>query len=59
MGVCYGDLHKQEQAWPLLTELFPPSAEIDHEKINEKKEAKRLERLAIMKVKKKRKMSPK
>lgn len=59
MGVCYGDMHKQEYVWPILSELFLPSAEVDHEKINEKKEVKRLERLAMMKTKKKRKMSPK
>ncbi|EMG45339.1 TRZ1 Ribonuclease Z [Candida maltosa Xu316] len=57
MSVRYGDLHKQEQIWPILSKIFEPSTELDTEKINEKKEAKRLERLELMDQKKKRRKS--
>ena len=55
MSVRYGNMHTQEKVWPILKETFKPNSEVDVEKINEKKEIKRIERLAFMGKKKKKK----
>ncbi|EER30146.1 hypothetical protein CTRG_06186 [Candida tropicalis MYA-3404] len=55
MSVRYGNMHTQEKVWPILKETFKPNSEVDVEKINEKKEIKRIERLAFMEKKKKKK----
>ncbi|RCK54539.1 Ribonuclease Z [Candida viswanathii] len=57
LSVRYGKIHTQEEVWPVLREVFKLSDEIDIDKINEKKEAKRMERLALKGSKRKRRKS--
>lgn len=54
LSVRYGKIHTQEKVWPILKETFKPNNEVDIEKINEKKETKRIERLSNLENKKKR-----
>ncbi|EGW31213.1 uncharacterized protein SPAPADRAFT_140199 [Spathaspora passalidarum NRRL Y-27907] len=59
MNVRYGELHLQEQHWDKIKELFQSSMlrDPDDEKLEEKRAAKRLERLAAKKASKKQRVN--